>query len=212
MRAPRILATVRPSANRQKVGHKRIHSAAFVPGLVAVRLEVAFSGNPLEVSGIDYSTPGGSLVIKQHPGIYLAAGMLAVALEPGTDRQNRAVGSWIVAFCILGIIISGGESITQTHLMPLQTGEATRRELQLDSGDFRGAGLGAGTTGIENFWLLMVLNLGASGFVVFPIPMTGFPTAAPAASLPRRTLTSTRRFTGRPGLCPCNANLAGFTS
>jgi hypothetical protein len=72
---------------------------------------------------------------------YLSAGMLAVALEGGTDRQKRALAWWIIGFCVLSIVISIAEGATQTHLIPLQFGDLTERELALDADDFRGSGL-----------------------------------------------------------------------
>jgi hypothetical protein len=91
---------------------------------------------------------------------YVSAGLLAVALEGGTDRQKRHLAWWIIAFCILSIFISIVESMTQTHLIPLQIGDATPADLKLDSEDFRGAGLfghpltAALTTAMATFMLL----------------------------------------------------------
>lgn len=72
---------------------------------------------------------------------YLAAGLLAVALEAGTDRQKRTLGWWIIGFTVLSIVISIGESLTQTHLIPLHIGDLTQAQLTQSSDDFRGAGL-----------------------------------------------------------------------
>jgi hypothetical protein len=72
---------------------------------------------------------------------YLAAGLLAVALEGGTDRQKRSLAWWIIAFTVLSIIISIGEGATQTHLIPIHFGEVTPAEIGQDAEDFRGAGL-----------------------------------------------------------------------
>jgi hypothetical protein len=72
---------------------------------------------------------------------YLAAGLLAVVLEVGTDRQRRTLGWWIIGFTILSIVISIGESATQSHLIPIHIGDLTEAQLGQDSEDFRGAGL-----------------------------------------------------------------------
>jgi polysaccharide biosynthesis protein VpsF len=72
---------------------------------------------------------------------YLAAGLLAVVLEVGTERQKRALAWWIIGFTVLSIVISIGESLTQTHLIPVHVGDLTQAELVQDSEDFRGAGL-----------------------------------------------------------------------
>ena len=74
---------------------------------------------------------------------YLSAGLLAVALEVGTDRQKRSLAWWIIGFCLLSIIIGIGEGATQTHLITLHIGDETttprgwRDRLE----DFRGSGL-----------------------------------------------------------------------
>ncbi|MEA2731270.1 MAG: hypothetical protein QOD93_1793 [Acetobacteraceae bacterium] len=72
---------------------------------------------------------------------YLSAGMLAIALEGGTDRQKRTLAWWIIAFCAVSIVISIGESATQTHLIPLQFGDDVPKDFVDDAEDFRGAGL-----------------------------------------------------------------------
>src|ERR1700760_1595217 len=72
---------------------------------------------------------------------YLAAGLLAVALEVGTDRQKRTLGWWIIGFTILSIVISIGEGATQTHLIPIHIGDLTEAQLAQASEDFRGSGL-----------------------------------------------------------------------
>jgi len=72
---------------------------------------------------------------------YFSAGLLAIAIEPATDRQKRLIAWWIIGFIVLSIIISIGESLTQTHLIPLHLGDATDKPLKTDADDFRGAGL-----------------------------------------------------------------------
>lgn len=92
---------------------------------------------------------------------YLSAGMLAVALEGGTDRQKRALAWWIVGFCVVNVIISIGEAATGTHLIPLYSSDASATQLTImDAEDFRGAGLFADpltaalTTSMAAFLLL----------------------------------------------------------
>lgn len=72
---------------------------------------------------------------------YLSAGLLAIALDGGTDRQKRTLAWWIIGFCVLSIVISIGEGATQTHLIPMHYGEENGREIIDDTEDFRGAGL-----------------------------------------------------------------------
>ncbi|MFL5281434.1 MAG: VpsF family polysaccharide biosynthesis protein [Rhodopila sp.] len=75
---------------------------------------------------------------------YLSAALLAVALEGGSDRQKRVLAWWIIGFCLLSIVISIGESATQTHLIPVTYGDevdANTKKLVDDVSDFRGDGL-----------------------------------------------------------------------
>ncbi|HEX2943003.1 MAG TPA: VpsF family polysaccharide biosynthesis protein [Rhodopila sp.] len=72
---------------------------------------------------------------------YLAAGLLAVVLEGGTDRQKRTLAWWIIGLTVLSVFISIWESITQTHLIPLNFGDLPEKAMQQDVEEFRGAGL-----------------------------------------------------------------------
>ena len=72
---------------------------------------------------------------------YISAGLLAIVLEAGSDRQKRTIGWWIIGFCLISIAISIGEGATQTHLIPMQIGNATPKEIAQESEDFRGSGL-----------------------------------------------------------------------
>jgi hypothetical protein len=114
---------------------------------------------------------------------YLAAGLLAVVLEVGTDRQKRTLAWWIVGFTVASIVISVGESITQTHLIPMHIGDLTEAELGQDSEDFRGAGLfahpltAALSTSMATFMLLRMRMGGllkAGLFTTFLIGLLSF--------------------------------------
>jgi hypothetical protein len=114
---------------------------------------------------------------------YLSAGLLAVVLETGTDRQKRSLAWWVIGFCVVSIVISIGESMTQTHLIPLHFGEETSKELVDDVEDFRGAGLfghpltAALTTSMATFMLLrMRMNglLKAALFTTFLVGLLSF--------------------------------------
>jgi hypothetical protein len=114
---------------------------------------------------------------------YLSAGLLAVALEGGSDRQKRTLAWWIIGFCVLSIILSIGESVTQTHLIPLHIGDAPSKELVDDVEDFRGDGLfghpltAALTTSMATFLLLrMRMNglLKAALFTTFLVGLLSF--------------------------------------
>lgn len=114
---------------------------------------------------------------------YISAGLLAIVLEQGTDRQKRSLAWWIIAFCVLSIIISIGEGATQTHLIPMQFGDETPKDMVMDSEDFRGAGLfghpltAALTASMATFMLLrMRMNalLKAALFTVMLIGLLSF--------------------------------------
>ncbi|HVY14998.1 MAG TPA: VpsF family polysaccharide biosynthesis protein [Rhodopila sp.] len=114
---------------------------------------------------------------------YLVAGLLAIVIEPATDRQKRTLAWWIVAFVVLSIFISVGETITQTHLIPLKLGDTPDKPLPTDVDDFRGAGLfghpltAAVTTAMAVFMLLrMRMNGLVKGalFTLFIIGLLSF--------------------------------------
>jgi len=114
---------------------------------------------------------------------YLAAGLLAVALETGTDRQKRTLGWWIIGFTVLSIIISIGESLTQTHLIALHIADLTQAQLAQEVEDFRGSGLfahpltAALSTMMATFMLLrmrMVPLLKAALFTTFLVGLLSF--------------------------------------
>jgi hypothetical protein len=114
---------------------------------------------------------------------YLAAGLLAVALEVGTDRQKRTLGWWIIGFTVLSIIISIGEGATQTHLIQVHIADLTEAQLTQDAEDFRGAGLfthpltAALSTMMAIFMLLrmrMNATLKAGLFTVFLVGLLSF--------------------------------------
>jgi hypothetical protein len=114
---------------------------------------------------------------------YLCAGLLAVALEVGTDRQKRGLGWWIIGFTVLSIVISIGEGIVQTQLIPIHIGDLTPEQLVQDSENFRGAGLfahpltAALSTMMATFMLLrMRMNelLKAGLFTTFLIGLLSF--------------------------------------
>jgi hypothetical protein len=114
---------------------------------------------------------------------YLAAGLLAVVLEVGSDRQKRTLAWWIIGFTVVSVVISIGESLTQTHLIPVHIGDLTQAELVQDSEDFRGAGLfahpltAALSTSMATFMLLrMRMNalLKAGLFTMFLVGLLSF--------------------------------------
>jgi hypothetical protein len=110
---------------------------------------------------------------------YLSAGMLAVALGGATDRQKRRLAWWILGFCLLSIAISLGEGAAQTHLIPLDIGDAAANGVAFDAEDFRGAGLfghplqGALTTSMVTFLLLRMRMNGLLKAALFTILLIG---------------------------------------
>jgi hypothetical protein len=114
---------------------------------------------------------------------YLSAGLLAVALEGGTNRQKRTLAWWIVGFTVVSILISIGESATQTHLIPIHMGDDTPKDLVTDSEDFRGSGLfghpltAALSTSMATFMLLRMRMHGllkAALFTMFLVGLLSF--------------------------------------
>jgi hypothetical protein len=120
---------------------------------------------------------------------YLSAGLLAVALEGGTDRQKRTLAWWIIGFCVLSTIISIGESMTQTHLIPLHIGDEPTKELVDEVEDFRGAGLfghpltAALTTSMATFMLLRMRMNGLLKAALFTTLLIGLLTFGGRAAL-----------------------------
>jgi hypothetical protein len=120
---------------------------------------------------------------------FLAAGMLAVALEAGTDRQKRALAWSILGFCLLSMVISIGEGATQTHLIPQHFGDATAKEFVLDAEDFRGAGLfghpltAALTTSMAIFLLLRMRMNGLLKAALFTMFLIGLLSVGGRAAL-----------------------------
>jgi hypothetical protein len=110
---------------------------------------------------------------------YLAAAMLAVALEGGTDRQKRSLAWWIIGFCTLSIAISVGESATQTHLIPMHFDDSVAKEFADDIEDFRGDGLfghpliAAGVTSMATFMLLRMRMNGLLKAALFTAMLIG---------------------------------------
>lgn len=111
---------------------------------------------------------------------YLSAGMVALALEDGTDRQKRSLAWWIIGFCVVSIFISIGEGATQTHLIPLHVAETLdNKDFADDVQDFRGAGLfghpltAAVTTSMATFLLLRMRMSGLLKGVLFTTLLIG---------------------------------------
>lgn len=116
---------------------------------------------------------------------YLAPGLLLIALEAGTSRQRRMLGYVVLGFALVNVVISVGESLTQTHMIPMQIGDADMQKLQAaqDSEDFRGAALydhplgGALVTSLAIFMLIgmrLPALLAAGSFTVLLIGLLAF--------------------------------------
>ena len=114
---------------------------------------------------------------------YLSAGLLAIVLEGGTDRQKRALAWCIIGFIVVSIVISIGEGATQSHLIAPHFGNESSKEMVMDAEDFRGAGLfghpltAALATSMATFMLLrMRMNglLKATLFTIFLIGLLSF--------------------------------------
>ncbi|PPQ25759.1 VpsF family polysaccharide biosynthesis protein [Rhodopila globiformis] len=113
---------------------------------------------------------------------YLSAAMLCVAMEDASDRQKRILAWWIIALCLVSIVISVGETITQTHLIPHEVSddaEAAAQQVIDDASDFRGAGLfghplgGALMTSMATFLLLRMRMNGLLKAALFTSMLIG---------------------------------------
>ncbi len=112
---------------------------------------------------------------------FLAAGLLALALETGSDRKRRALGYLILALCLIEVGISIVESVTRSHLIPFVIdGQAMTAET---ADDFRGVALydhpltGALVTSMGVF-LLLAMRLRpwitASAFTLLLVGLLSF--------------------------------------
>jgi hypothetical protein len=120
---------------------------------------------------------------------YLSAGLLALVIEGGTDRQKRTLAWWIIAFSVISVIISLGEGATQTHLIPLHFGDESTQALSEDQEDFRGAGLfghpltAALSTSMAIFMLLRMRMNGMLKAALFTTLLIGLLTFGGRAAL-----------------------------
>jgi hypothetical protein len=103
-------------------------------------------------------------------------------MEDASDRQKRVLAWWIIGFCLLSIVISIGESATQTHLIPNDYGDeadANAQKLTDDVSEFRGAGLfghpltAALTTSMATFLLLRMRMNGLLKGALFTAMLIG---------------------------------------
>lgn len=127
----------------------RASRVAYVLGVVAVCVYFVISPNILALLGIDYAAPGGNLLIKLHPGTYIAALAAGVALfaEPsgaGFARLFRsgpglAVYLLLIPICAFYSIASVGfsgaatyvESYLSAGLVAVALETATERQLRI---------------------------------------------------------------------------------
>jgi hypothetical protein len=71
---------------------------------------------------------------------FVAAGILAMILATGDQHQRRRLGYVIMTLVLLNVILSFWESLSETHLVPLQITAVDLRKLK-EGNDFRPAGL-----------------------------------------------------------------------
>lgn len=121
------------------------------PGLMGF-LILVFGCAIYSIFSVGYS---GSAVYVES---FLAPGLLALSLEAGSARARRILGFTVLTFVLVNIVISVGESLTQTHLIT-PTFDGMKLTDTLES-DFRGAALfdhpltGAMVTSMAVFLLL----------------------------------------------------------
>ena len=70
---------------------------------------------------------------------YLAAALVAIALEVGTERQLRVLGYTVLTFCVINVAMSLLEGATQTHFLPVPAGLQGNYDQGVD--EFRGQAL-----------------------------------------------------------------------
>ena len=116
---------------------------------------------------------------------YFAPGLVVIALMSGTPRQLRMLGYAVLGFALLNVGISVVESLRQTHMIPMQIGDADMEKMQAqaDADDFRGAALydhplsGALVTAIAIFMLLgmrLPMMVAAPCFTVLVVGLLAF--------------------------------------
>lgn len=69
---------------------------------------------------------------------YFSAGLLALVLEAGSDRQRRVLAHTVLSLCVANALLAGYEAVTETHLVPIFFDGKTAEDLP---GEFRGNGL-----------------------------------------------------------------------
>ena len=70
---------------------------------------------------------------------YLAAALVTIVLEVGTERQLKVLGYTILTFCVANVAMSLLEGATQTHFLPIPVGLQVNYDLGVD--EFRGQAL-----------------------------------------------------------------------
>jgi hypothetical protein len=92
--------------------------------VVLILVSIAYSALMVGVSGAAF-----------YVETYLAAALLLIALETGTERQLRILGYTILAFALLNVTISLMEGKAETHLIPPLRGPLDDKAID----EFRGA-------------------------------------------------------------------------
>lgn len=113
---------------------------------------------------------------------YLAAALVAIALEVGTERQLRVLGYTVLTFCVINVAMSLLEGATQTHFLPVPVGLQGNYDQGVD--EFRGQALydhpltGALVTSMALFMVLGMrmrgwLTTGIFGFFIIGLMSFG---------------------------------------
>jgi hypothetical protein len=114
---------------------------------------------------------------------YLAAALVAIALEVGTERQLKILGYTVLTFCVVNVAMSLLEGATQTHFLPMPVTELEGNYDQAVD-EFRGQALythpltGALVTSMALFMILGMrmrrwLTAGIFGFFIIGLMSFG---------------------------------------
>jgi hypothetical protein len=107
---------------------------------------------------------------------YVSAGLLALVLESGSERDRRFLAGTVLGLCLTNVLLAGYEALTETHLFPIFFEGEAAEDLP---GEFRGNGLydhpltGAMVTCMGTLLLLIMRPSTAIAIPAFVILMLG---------------------------------------
>lgn len=127
-------------------------------------------------SAVSVGSSGTAIFIEN----YVSAGLLAFALAAGNARARRTCARVMLILCLANVVVAVGETLVQTHLIPVYLGGTAFKET---ANDFRGtAGFNHPLTGAAVTMLTILLLpimrlrawLAAACFLVLSVGLLGF--------------------------------------